>query len=173
MSSSSSQPSCETNDLGQCNFCPSYHFRSKTGKNRHMSVFHRRQRTQTNPKNFICDICQTIYSSLSSINRYKKEKEAYQQTGRRKTENTEWKPTKVKEKQTKPWTINDMLRANKTVNQTIENQQEDDECSAQNCTINENYWVECERCSSWFHVYCVTKYEEPLELDGYACEICV
>ena len=53
-----------------------------------MSVFHRRQRTQTNPKNFICDICQTIYSSLSSLNRYKKEKEAYQQERRRKTENT-------------------------------------------------------------------------------------
>ena len=30
-----------------------------------------------------------------------------------------------------------MLRVNKTVNQTIENQQDDDECSAQNCTINE------------------------------------
>ena len=38
---------------------------------------------------FICDICQTIYSSLSSLNRYKKEKEAYQQTRRRKMENTE------------------------------------------------------------------------------------
>ena len=90
-------------------------------------------------------------------------------------EKTEWKPTKVKEKQKKPRRINDVLRANKTVNQTIENQQDDD-CSAQNCTINEIdgaeiYWVECRRCSSWFQVYCVTKDEEEMELDGYVCGI--
>ena len=71
-----------------------------------------------------------------------------------------------------------MLRVNKTVNQTIENHQDDDECSAQNCTINEIdgaeiYQVKCERCSSWFHVYCVTKYEEQMELDGYVCENCI
>ena len=36
---SSGQPSCERSDLGQCNFCPSYHFKSKTEKNCYMSVF--------------------------------------------------------------------------------------------------------------------------------------
>ena len=40
-----------------------------------------------------------------------------------------------------------MLRANKTVNQTIENKQEDEECSARNRTVNEIddaeiYWIE-------------------------------
>ena len=71
-----------------------------------------------------------------------------------------------------------MLRTNKTVNQIIENQQEDDECSARNCTISEIdgakiCWVECERYSSRFHVYCVTKDEEQMELDGCVCEICI
>ena len=71
-----------------------------------------------------------------------------------------------------------MLRVNKTMNQTIENQQEYDECSARYCTINETdgaeiYWVECERCSSWFHIYCVTKDEEQMKLDAYVCEICI
>ena len=37
-----------------------------------MSIFHRRQRAQPNPKNFICDICQITNSSLSNLNRHKK-----------------------------------------------------------------------------------------------------
>ena len=37
----------------------------------------------------------------------------------------------------------------------------------------EIYWVECERCSSWFHIYCVTKDEEQMKLDAYVCEICI
>ena len=71
-----------------------------------------------------------------------------------------------------------MLRANKAVNQTIQNQQEDDKCSARNCTINEIdgaeiCWVECGRCSSWFYVYRVTKREKQMELDSYVCGICI
>ena len=74
---SSGQLSYETNYLRRCNFCPSYHFKSKTGK-----------RAQPNPKNFMCAICQATYSSLSSLNRHKKNK-TYKKRPRRKTENTE------------------------------------------------------------------------------------
>ena len=61
--------------------------------------------------------------------------------------------TKSKKNKTKPRTINDMLRANKAVNQTIQNQQVDDKSSARNCPVNEIdgseiCWVECGRCSS-------------------------
>ena len=43
-----------------------------------------------------------------------------------------------------------MLRATKTVNHNIKNEQEHDECSARNFIINEIdgaeiYWEECER----------------------------
>ena len=46
------------------------------------------------------DICQTTYSSLSSLNCHKK-KNTYQKRPKIKPENIEWKPTKVKEKQNK------------------------------------------------------------------------
>ena len=57
------QLSCKTNDLGRCNFSPSYHFKSKTGK-----------RAEPNPNNIMCDICQTTYSGLLSLNRHEKAK---------------------------------------------------------------------------------------------------
>ena len=83
-----------------------------------------------------------------------------------------------KKNKTKPWTINEMLRATKTVNHNIKNEQEHDECSARNFIINEIdgaeiYWEECERWSSWFPVYYVTKDEAQMGLDGHVCEICI
>ena len=177
----SGQPSCETNYLGLCNFCPSYRFKSKSGKNCHMSVFHHRQNAQPNPKKFIYDICHTNYSSLSSLNRHKKEKtpkEIKEKNGKHWMKTNFWMKTLnemffvlSKKNKTKPWTINEMLRATKTVNQNIKNEQEDDACSARNFIINEIdgaeiYWEECGRWSSWFPVYYVTK-------DGHVCEICI
>ena len=45
-----------------------------------MSVFYHRQSVQHNPKNFICDICQTTYSSLLSLHHHKKEKNMPKET---------------------------------------------------------------------------------------------
>ena len=106
--SSCGQPSCETNDFSQCNFCPSYHFKSKTGKNNHMSVFHRCQRARPNPKNFIC---QTIHSSLSNLNCHKKEKKhTYRDQGEKRKKMNQ-NLTKSKKNKTKPRTMNNQWHA--------------------------------------------------------------
>ena len=112
----SGQPSCETNDLGQCNFCTSYHFKFRTGKNRHLFVFQRSQRAQPNSKNFICDIYQATYSSLLSLVIRKKKHTKRDQGEKRKTMD---ETTQSQRKTTKPGTIKDMPRTNKKVNQTV------------------------------------------------------
>ena len=120
-----------------------------------MSIFHPRQIGQPNPKNFICDICQITNSSLSSLNCHKKKDQ-----GKKRKTLSENQP-KSKKNKTKPRTINDMVRANKTMNQTIENRQEDDEYSARNCTINEIDGAE---------ITVLPKMNQQMELDS--CDVC-
>ena len=71
------QPSSQENDLGKCDHCASYYFKSKTEKQRHLSVYHRgRKGNQTvNTKNYACDIfsCGKVFNSLTSLNLYKKQ----------------------------------------------------------------------------------------------------
>lgn len=69
------QPSAAKENLGACSSgCKSYHFKSKTGKARQMSVFHRRQSVAVEQQSaFKCKVnfCGNVFSSLSTLNRHK------------------------------------------------------------------------------------------------------
>ena len=66
------QPSKLEKGLGKCEFCPNYSFTSKTEKDRHKSLFHRRQTTAAKPKDFSCNVCGAAFCSLPTLNRHKK-----------------------------------------------------------------------------------------------------
>ena len=67
------QPSAE-NDLGQCAHCPAFSFKSKTEKNRHTGMFHRRQslNARTREKTFKCSYegCGKSFGSQPSLSRH-------------------------------------------------------------------------------------------------------
>ena len=118
--SGSGQPSCETNYLGLCNFCPSYRFKSKSGKNCHMSVFHHRQNAQPNPKKFIYIwyLSHKLFQPFKSKSSYERKHTKRDQGEKRKTlnenqllnENAEWNVLRfVKEEQNK--TMNNQWNA--------------------------------------------------------------
>lgn len=46
------QPFVKMASLGKCEICPSFYFKSETGKVRHVTMFHRRQE-RTHPKDFM------------------------------------------------------------------------------------------------------------------------
>ena len=50
-----------------------YSFESKTGKARHIGVFHRRRKNKVDkPKIHTCGVCEAAFSTLSSLNSHKK-----------------------------------------------------------------------------------------------------
>ena len=51
---SDGQPSCSKITLENCGFCPNYQFKSKTEKERHISMFHQRQKLLEKSKEFKC-----------------------------------------------------------------------------------------------------------------------
>ena len=60
--------------LGDCEHCKSYTFTSKTEKERHPKVFHRRKKIkQKTHQLFTCDFpsCNKVFKSISSMNRHK------------------------------------------------------------------------------------------------------
>ena len=70
------QPSAPNKKLGTCpSGCKFYRFKSKTGKDRHTSVFHRRQSVavETQQSAFKCKVngCGKVFSSLSTLNHHK------------------------------------------------------------------------------------------------------
>ena len=54
------QPSVKIASLGKCKNCPSFYFESKTGKVRHVAMFHRRQK-RAHPKKDSCDTCGQMF----------------------------------------------------------------------------------------------------------------
>ena len=70
----SGQPNAEDADLGMCSFCPSFAFKSKTEKERHTSMFHRRQKAPSKPssKVFKCvfEGCGKTFNSQPSMSRH-------------------------------------------------------------------------------------------------------
>ena len=65
------RPSVKIASLGKCEICPSFYFKSKTGKVRHVAMFHRRQK-RAQSKKISRDTCGQMFSSMSSLNRHKK-----------------------------------------------------------------------------------------------------
>ena len=170
---SSGQPSVVKDDLGKCDHCPNYHFKSKTERERHQSLFHRRQKVQQQrPRSFVCNVCEASFESLSSLNRHKKEKKHTRRDQGRKRKNGE-----APSRNTKARTIQDMLRANPMIESEDAPSDSEEGCSASECIINtitvkKINWIECETCSKWFHIYCVTKEEAQTELDNFICNSC-
>ena len=101
---SSGQTSVEEKNLGKCDHCPEYHFKLKTEKKRHISVFHRRRKTPaSNNKSHHCNVCGKKFNSLSTLNRHKLN------SSHNKRKQPE--PSNEKQKVTKRQrTINNMLR---------------------------------------------------------------
>ena len=101
------QPTAEENKLGSCEICPNYAFKSKTEKDRHKSLFHRREKKSTeNPKKVICEFegCDKEFTSQSSLSRHQP---SNKHRARDQTDKTK-KPAKSKKKNHN--TISDMIR---------------------------------------------------------------
>ena len=166
------QPSKDLKQLGECTSCPMHSFKPKTEKARHIKVVHRRRKNKVDkPKNHTCSVCEAAFSSLSSLNHHKKpEKHTACAVKRNLTENSQC-PTK-KPRKTRQRTLQDYLRqhekATTSTNQETNDDDDDDslkkECEGNECLINDEKldgdiinctWLECIKCSSWFHAYCV------------------
>ena len=70
-----------------------------------------------------------------------------------------------------------MLRAMENTAGDEDDDENDEKCSAQVCSINDFqsfdvFWVACKICSLWFHVYCVTKDKEKEEIEDFVCCSC-
>ena len=66
------QPSKDLKKLGKCTSCPTYSFKWKTEKARHIEDFHRRRKNKVDkPKTHTCGVCEAAFSSISSLNSHK------------------------------------------------------------------------------------------------------
>ena len=66
------QPTATKADLGKCDKCQNYSFKSKTGKDRHHAMFHRQQKTAFRKAEFDCPECGKLFTSKSDLNCHKK-----------------------------------------------------------------------------------------------------
>ena len=66
------QPTATKADLGKCDKCQHYSFKSKTGKDRHNAMFHRRQKTAFRQAEFDFPECGKLFTKKSALNRPKK-----------------------------------------------------------------------------------------------------
>ena len=165
------QPTAVADNLGSCQLrCRAYHFKSKTAKARHISVFHRRQ-TKVAPglTSYKCDVanCGGVFKSLSSLNRHKikdghtTRKNRKEPIGKKRTSKQPGSSSKRQR------TLQDMLR---------NSMEEDQACAALECTITsyssmEIDWIQCDRCDRWLHAICVGV-KDPSEIDQYVCYSC-
>ena len=186
------QPSKDLKKLGKCTSCPTYSFKWKTEKARHIGVFHRRRKNKVDkPKNHTCGVCEAAFSSISSLNSHKKvENHTDRAVKRNRTENSQCLTKKPRKSGQRP--LQDYLRqqekATTATNQKTDDDDDDDdslneECEANECLINDEKldgdiinctWLECIKCSSWFHAYCVNIDLSPSELENfdYVCAKC-
>ena len=65
------QPTSVKAGLGKCDFCRSFHFKSKTEKTRHLSLFHICQKKSHVELTHKCAVYGKAYASLTSLNRHK------------------------------------------------------------------------------------------------------
>ena len=110
------QPTAEKSKLGSCESCPSWAFKSKTEKDRHISLFHRTRSTKrtmpqmkkTKPK-LACPYtgCGKMYSSQSALSRHRTaEKHRARDVPASETSKKKTKSSKKKNRMT----ISDMMR---------------------------------------------------------------
>ena len=65
------QPTSVKAGLGKCDFCRSFHFKSKTEKTRHLSLFHICPKKSHVELTHKCAVYRKAYASLTSLNRHK------------------------------------------------------------------------------------------------------
>ena len=114
------QPSRVRQGLNKCEFCPSFVIFSKTEKQRHKSLFHRRQKEKApKPQNFPCEVCDQVFTSASSLSRHKTANGHTIKAMKRKAATDPIEPPKKKKSTTNDTpnrrpkrTINDFLRLN-------------------------------------------------------------
>ncbi|CAB4044267.1 PREDICTED: uncharacterized protein LOC105443326 [Paramuricea clavata] len=174
------QHTADNADLGKCAYCPAFSFKSKTEKDRHLGMFHRRQRlnVQTTGKAFKCNYegCGKTFESQPSLSRHqtssKHRKRDQDQRGQ--------KPSQKKPKML--FTIADAFRqAEGRKRREMVLEDKEDLCAADNCIIkNEDHendvdWIECGKCGAWFHLRCValdTMTKEEFENFNFLCVKC-
>lgn len=187
------QPSAAKENLGACpSGCKSYHFKSKTGKARHISVFHRRQSVavETQQSAIKCNVngCGKVFSSLSTLNRHKSQ---VGHTARRMKPRIDQEPsarqsvanyslaTKRKGKSTgkvsrkRQRALQELLR---NANERNCDEREDP-CGAIECIIardkSDNLeWVQCDQYEAWIHTFC-GRLENISSNEMFICECCL
>ena len=166
------QPSVVKNAIGKCEFCPNYSFTSKTEKNRHMSVFHRRRKTTVSSKEFTCNFnnCGKMFTSRSCLNRHKNQFEHKERNAPKDPRNKSRRnPTKRLRK------INEVLAQFDSDEEDSSDDDEEDTCSANPCKIQDDNsqsdvaWIQCDVCESWFHDFCISRGSNT---DEFICKSC-
>ena len=173
------QPTAERKQLGQCDICPAFSFKSTTEKQRHMSMFHRyKPNLPVKEKIHICKFegCNKSFASQPSLSRHQKENfHRARDVGNSKIEK--------QQKKRKGVSINEALRkasGKRKRDQDDENEKGDEGCSAAFCvpdstSSKQEMWVSCGICLEWFHSRCVglgEKTEAELNEQDFFCDKC-
>lgn len=172
------QPSAE-NELGQCAYCPAFSFKSKTEKDRHLGMFHRRQRldARASEKAFKCnyDGCGRTFGSQPSLSRH-------QTSSKHRKRDQSQEGQRAPQKKTKMlFTIADAFRKADGRKRKKIVPEEEEPCAADDCKVkdddngNDVDWIECGKCGAWFHQKCVdlgTMTKEELQNFDFLCVKC-
>jgi len=165
--------------IGTCDHCRAYSFTRKTEKQRHISLFHRRQKIPKGPPreiSFVCAdaSCGKVFNSAASLSRHKKS------SGHK---NTATKRRVLSTRKTAKRQLKEAIRQAEFDNSSSES--EDDEqpskCDAKpSCRIDADLdpkdpvWIQCHKCSDWFHIFCVNLTQEDVEkIANYLCSSCL
>lgn len=152
------QPNAEKKALGSCPICPSFSFKSKTEKDRHHSMFHRRQKLRSKEvQRIYCSFegCGKSFGSQPSLSRHQT-KVNHRARDKPKATNKSRisKPGKASQS-----SISDMLRQLKS-KELQEGKEGDKPCALAECDVaslvgNRFRWIQCDECDEWYHDHCV------------------
>ena len=170
-------PTSTEKQLGACERCPAYQFSSTTEKQRHYSLFHRRQTGPLqNAKDFVCryENCGQQFGSVSALNRHKRTAKHTARDARL----LNGPPKKKKKGNGKK------LKSIKSVYRIISDSESSDDdssqCFANPCLIRTDLNVKhtgaCwDSCDEWMHAFCVSlgeKSAEDLKNIQFECNHC-
>ena len=130
--------------------CPSFGFKLQSEKDRHMRMFHRRQKPPNiTDEKYTCSFesCKRVFNRQPSLSRHQNNEphgKRHQPTQKSKV---------CKERRKSHFTIADSLRQRA-------DRHDQDVCAAVECLIGKTEsdkvrWVQCEDCELWFHITCI------------------
>ena len=159
------KPTAASKNLGKCNYCPNFNFKSETEKTRHYGMFHRRQKAPrqngSQTKSFVCDVtkCETNFSSQPTLSRH----QTSANHGKRNLPDDQVNEASKKKRKSakKHFTIAHYCRRNKSRSL---GEVEDSRCAAEECVVSKEQvesqqeefdrWVQCDNCNDCFHLKC-------------------